>query len=242
MSSTSCPPNAAPKSLPRWTTTELADVLEELSEDDQVEILAGLDTERAADVLEAMEPDDAADLLAELSTDQQETLLARMEPDEAAPLRRLLSYPEDTAGGLMTSEPIILGPEASIAEALALVRREQVPTTLATTVFVCRPPLETPTGRYLGIVHIQRLLREPPHSPVGAASTRSTRCCLPRASTRCTGMLATYDLVAAPVVDPEGTSSARSPSTTSSTTSCPRTGARTGATTSDPRGGLGRAR
>ena len=98
----------------------LADILQELDEDDQVEILAGLDTERAADVLEAMEPDDAADLLAELPVEQQESLLSRMEPDEAEPLRRLLSYPEDTAGGLMTSEPIILGPEASIAEALAL--------------------------------------------------------------------------------------------------------------------------
>ena len=183
---------------------QLADVLQELAEDDQVEILAGLDTERAADVLEAMEPDDAADLLAELPAEQQETLLARMEPDEAEPLRRLLSYPEDTAGGLMTSEPIILGPEASIAEALALVRREQVPTTLATTVFVCRAPLETPTGRYLGIVHIQRLLRDPPHSPVGAALDRVDPL-LPSASVdEVHRHLATYDLVAAPVVDEDG--------------------------------------
>ena len=182
----------------------LADVLEELSEDDQVEILSGLDTERAADVLEAMEPDDAADLLAELPEEQQEFLLARMEPDEAAPLRRLLSYAEDTAGGLMTTEPIILGPDAPIAEALALVRQESVPTTLATTVFVCRPPLETPTGRYLGIVHIQRLLREPPHSAVGLSLDR-VEPLLPTASVdEVHRHLATYDLVAAPVVDEDG--------------------------------------
>ena len=182
----------------------LADVLEELSEDDQVEILSGLDTERAADVLEAMEPDDAADLLAELPEEQQEFLLARMEPDEAAPLRRLLSYAEDTSGGLMTTEPIILGPDAPIAEALALVRQESVPTTLATTVFVCRPPLETPTGRYLGIVHIQRLLREPPHSAVGLSLDR-VEPLLPTASVdEVHRHLATYDLVAAPVVDEDG--------------------------------------
>jgi len=151
---------------------KLADILEELPEDDQVEILAGLDTERAADVLEAMQPDDAADLLAELSTDRQEQLLQLMEPDEAAPLRRLLTYDEKTAGGLMTTEPVILGPEATIAEALAVVRREELAPALASTVFVCRPPLETPTGRFIGVVHIQRLLREPPHSSVGSVVDR----------------------------------------------------------------------
>ena len=97
----------------------LADVLEQLPEDDQVEILVELDAERAADVLEAMEPDDAADLLAELPPEQQERLLARMEPDEAEPLRRLMAYDEHSAGGLMTSEPVILPPEATIAEAVS---------------------------------------------------------------------------------------------------------------------------
>ncbi|MEO7060944.1 MAG: CBS domain-containing protein, partial [Lapillicoccus sp.] len=179
--------------------------LEELPEDDQVEILRGLDTERAADVLEAMQPDDAADLLAELPAEQQEQLLQLMEPDEAAPLRRLLTYDEKTAGGLMTTEPVILGPEATIAEALAVVRREDIHPALASTVFVCRPPLETPTGRFLGLVHIQRLLREPPHSSVGAVIDKSIEP-LPAGAPleQVTRMLATYNLVALPVVDPEG--------------------------------------
>ncbi|GAA1886903.1 magnesium transporter MgtE N-terminal domain-containing protein [Lapillicoccus jejuensis] len=184
---------------------KLADILEELPEDDQVEILAGLDTERAADVLEAMEPDDAADLLAELSEDQQEQLLRLMEPDEAAPLRRLLTYDEKTAGGLMTTEPVVLGPEATIAEALAVVRREEIIPALASTVFVCRPPLETPTGRFIGLVHLQRLLREPPHGSVGAVVDRTIEP-LPASAPleAVTRMLATYNLVALPVVDDEG--------------------------------------
>ncbi len=184
---------------------KLADILEELPEDDQVEILAGLGTERAADILEAMQPDDAADLLAELSTDQQEQLLRLMEPDEAAPLRRLLAYDEKTAGGLMTTEPVILGPEATIAEALAVVRREELHPALASTVFVCRPPLETPTGRYLGLVHIQRLLREPPHSSVGSVLDKGIEPMPVDAPLeQVTRMLATYNLVAVPVVDPDG--------------------------------------
>mgnify|MGYP001323082197 CR=1 FL=1 len=179
----------------------LADLLEQLPEDDQVAILSELDTERAADVLEIMEPDDAADLLGELSADRQEQLLARMEPDEAAPVRRLMSYDEDSAGGLMTPAPVILGPEASIAEALALVRREEVPTTLATTIFVCRPPLETPTGAYLGLVHIQRLLREPPHTSVGSVLDKVKPLAPSAPVDEVHRRLAAYDLVALPVVD-----------------------------------------
>ncbi|MGL4744093.1 MAG: magnesium transporter MgtE N-terminal domain-containing protein [Dermatophilaceae bacterium] len=183
----------------------LADVIEELPEPDQVEIIAGLAVRRAADVLEAMEPDDAADLLAELPPERQEELLQRMQPDEAADLRRLLTYDENTAGGLMTTEPVVLGPEASIAEALAVVRRGELSTALACSVFVCRPPLETPTGRYLGVVHIQRLLREAPHSPLGGILDKDVEPVPPQASLgEVTRRLATYDLVGLPVVDDDG--------------------------------------
>ncbi|HEX3004760.1 MAG TPA: CBS domain-containing protein [Angustibacter sp.] len=184
---------------------QLADVLEELPEDDQVEILTQLENERAADVLEAMEPDDAADLLSELPADTAEQLLGLMEPEEAAPLRRLLSYDEDTAGGLMTSDPVILGPDATIAEALAVVRRAELSPALAASVFVCRPPLETPTGRYLGLVHIQRMLREPPHAPVGGIIDKDIEPLGPEVTlAQLTRYLATYNMVSAPIVDDDG--------------------------------------
>ncbi|MCE1179395.1 MAG: CBS domain-containing protein [Micrococcales bacterium] len=184
---------------------KLADVLEELPEEDQIEILGHLQRERAADVLEAMQPDDAADLLSELTPEAQEELLAEMEPDEAADLRRLLTYDENTAGGLMTSEPVVLGPEATIAEALAVVRQEELPTALATVVFICRAPLETPTGRYLGMVHIQRLLREPPHNAVGGILDKDVDALPPEAPLgEITRRFATYNLVSMPVVDDEG--------------------------------------
>ncbi|AKT51380.1 magnesium transporter MgtE N-terminal domain-containing protein [Arsenicicoccus sp. oral taxon 190] len=184
---------------------KLADVIEELPADDQIEILTHLETERAADVLEFMEPDDAADLLSELPEATQEHYLQHMEPDEAAPLRRLMAYDDNTAGGLMTPEPIVLGPEATIAEALAWVRREEVSPALASLVCVCRPPLETPTGRYLGIVHIQRLLREPPHSALGSILDKELEPLQPTDSLgSVTRMLANYNLTGAPVVDEEG--------------------------------------
>jgi flagellar motility protein MotE (MotC chaperone)/sporulation protein YlmC with PRC-barrel domain len=183
----------------------LADVLEELPDDDQVEILTELSRERAADILEAMQPDDAADLLGELPQEQAEHLLGLMEPEEAADVRRLLAYADDTAGGMMTPEAVILSPEATVAEALAQVRRADLLPALAAAVYVCRPPLETPTGTYLGLVHIQRMLREPPHEPGGVLLDRDVESLDPAAPLSLVSrQLATYNLVALPVTDEDG--------------------------------------
>ncbi len=182
----------------------LADIIQELSEDDQKEILAHLDEARAADILEAMEPDDAADLLSELPTGIQERLLALMEPEESAPVRRLLQYSAESAGGLMTPEPVVLTPDATIAEALARVRSPDLTPALASMVFVCRPPQATPTGRYLGCVHTQRLLREPPFELVAGALDAEMSRLRPDASLAdVTRFFASYNLVCAPVVDDE---------------------------------------
>ena len=181
---------------------KLADVLEELPDDDQVEILSMLEEERAADVLEAMQPDDAADLLSELPHHEAEKLLKLMEPDEAAPLRRLLAYSDDTAGGLMTTEPVVLPPDATVADALARVRQPELSPALAAQVYVCRPPMETPTGRYIGVAHIQRLLREPPSALVSGVVDTGIEALRPDVSlAEITHHLATYNLVAVPVVD-----------------------------------------
>jgi len=182
----------------------LADILQELSEDDQKEILAHLDEARAADILEAMDPDDAADLLAELPAGVQERLLGLMEPEESAPVRRLLQYSAESAGGLMTPEPVVLTPDATIAEALARIRSPELTPALASMVFVCRPPQATPTGRYLGCVHTQRLLREPPFELVAGALDAEMARLSPNASLAdVTRFFASYNLVCAPVVDEE---------------------------------------
>jgi CBS domain-containing protein len=140
----------------------LADVLEELSEEEQLRLIEDLDLDRLVSVLEEMEYDDAVDLLAEMSGEQRTRVLAAMDSDEAAVMRRLLAYGEGTAGGLMTPEVIILGPTATVAEALAHVRDPEWLVSIAAQVFVTQPPFVAPTGTFLGIVGFQRLLREPP--------------------------------------------------------------------------------
>ena len=183
----------------------LADVLEELPDHDQIEILQTLEAERAADVLEEMDPDDAADLISELPPDRAEELLDRMEPDEAEDIRRLLSYDDFSAGGMMTSEPIVLAPDETVADALARIRNPELSPALASQVYVCRPPTETPTGKYLGVCHFQRLLREPPSSLVSSIIDTSVEPMRPDTPlSDLTRSFAAYNLVALPVVDESG--------------------------------------
>jgi CBS domain-containing protein len=147
---------------------ELADLLEEMPEQDQIRLLDSLDSiERRADVVEEMQPDDAADLLGEMPPDQRERLLTAMQAVQADDLRRLLRYDKATAGGLMTSQPLVFAPDAPVAEVLARVRDRDLPATMAAQVYVCEPPTLTPTGRYLGSVGFQRLLRRAPSIPIG---------------------------------------------------------------------------
>jgi flagellar motility protein MotE (MotC chaperone) len=182
----------------------LADLFEEMSESDQRALLGHLGVDRAADVLEAMSPDDAADLLGELSDAESDALLALMAPTESAPVRRLLRYSPNTAGGLMTPEPIVLRPDATVAEALARIRNPDIPAALASMVFVCRPPSETPTGRYLGCAHTQRLLREAPFALVAGVVDAELARLSPEATLgEITRYFAAYNLVAGPVVDTE---------------------------------------
>jgi CBS domain-containing protein/sporulation protein YlmC with PRC-barrel domain len=182
----------------------LADLLEELSEEDQVRLVAELDPSRLARVLDEMEADDAADLLAEFPASRQAELLGEMDPAEAAPVRRLLSYDPDTAGGLMTPEPVIVGPTTTVADALARLRDPDLPVPLAAQVFVCHPPLETPTGRYVGMVGIQRLLREAPSKPLGRCVEDTEPVSANASEQEVAARLAAYNVVALAVTDDVG--------------------------------------
>ncbi len=176
-----------------------------MPEDEQVRLIANLGAERIGHVLGEMEADDAADLLGEMSAPAQAELLAQMDPDDAAPVRRLLNYDPDTAGGLMTPEPIILSPRDSVADALAHIRNSDRPVPVATQVFVCMPPLETPTGRMLGVVGFQRLLREAPSKPLGRCLDENWDPIDVHVSDReVSEQLAAYNVVAVPVTDSEG--------------------------------------
>lgn len=180
----------------------LADALEEMPEESQVELISRLDDERAADVLDQMEPDDAADLIAQLPEEKGEALLELMQPEEAEDVRFLLDFAPDTAGGLMTTEPIIVSADATVAEGLALIRRHELAPAIGAAICVTLPPYEPPTGRYLGMVHFQRMLRYPPHERLGTILDTDLEPVSPDTSAaEVSRRLASYDLVSLPVVD-----------------------------------------
>lgn len=180
----------------------LADVLEEMNEASRVELLAELEGERAADVLEEMDPDDAADLLREVGQEKAQALLALMEPEDAEGVQRLMHYEDYSAGGMMTTEPIVLTADSTVAEALSRVRLSEVAPGLASQVFVCRQPLETPTGRLMGVVYIQRLLREPPATLLGSILDSDIAPLTAETTlSEVSSYLASYNLLAVPIVD-----------------------------------------
>ena len=180
----------------------LADVLEEMDENARVSLLAELEGERAADVLGEMDPDDAADLLREIGQERAEALIELMEPEDAEDVLRLMNYEDYSAGGMMTTEPIVMSADYSVADALAAVRQQEISPALASQIFIARQPLETPTGRFIGTVHYQRLLREPPSTLLGSIVDTHSRGVTPDASLHeVSSHLASYNMLSLPVVD-----------------------------------------
>ena len=117
----------------------------------------------------------------------------------------VLAMPCNAAHGwahAITAAPFVSMIDAAVAEAMALIRRREVAPVLAASVFVTLPPYETVTGRYLGVVHFQRMLRYPPHERLG--TLLDTELEPVSASTPISQIhrtLANYNLVALPVVD-----------------------------------------
>ncbi len=180
----------------------LADVLEEMDESNRVALIAELEGERAADVLGEMDPDDAADLLREIGQERAQALIELMEPGDAEDVLRLMNYEEYSAGGMMTTEPIVMSADYSVADALAAVRQKEISPALASQVYIARQPLETPTGRFIGTVHYQRLLREPPSTLLGSIVDTDSKGVSPEASlNEVSSHLASYNMLSLPVVD-----------------------------------------
>lgn len=186
----------------RLDDDKLAEVLEEMNDSDRVALVKTLEEERVADVLGEMEPDDVADVLKEVGGATAEELLNLMEETDAEDIRRLMKYEDYSAGGMMTTDPVILDIEATVADAIAAVRRKELAPAISSQVFVCRAPLETPTGRLVGVVYLQQLLREPPTLNLGLIVDATPVALAPDSSlNEVVRQLANYNLIALPVVD-----------------------------------------
>jgi len=178
-----------------------ADTLQEIEEEYQASALESIEPERAADILEAMEPDEAADVLADLSADRAADLLSRMDQEDAEDVRELLAYPEDSAGGIMTTEYRSLPPDLTAEQAIERLRAQYAISPNATSgyyVYVTEGEEET----LLGVISLWDLIVSPPGQPVRdfmSSSVISVRADDPQEEVA--AVLAKYNLLAVPVVD-----------------------------------------
>jgi CBS domain-containing protein len=177
-----------------------AEAIEEMEPDTQVEILEDLEPHRAADILEEMSPDDAADLVADLSDETRIEILALMERDEAAEVESLLKYPEDTAGGMMTTEFVAVDAGLSADQAIGRLRELEPDAETIYYVYVTNTD-----GRLVGVLSLRDLIVAQPSTPIaevmipepvtlGALATRD----------EVAEVVAHYNLLAVPVVDDAG--------------------------------------
>jgi CBS domain-containing protein len=177
----------------------VADAIEEMEPDTQVEVLEDLEPARAADILEEMSPDDAADLVADLSETARDEILALMEREEAAEVRELLGYPEDTAGGIMTTEFVSI-PEHLTTGATIDRLRELEPD--AETIYYVY--VTDDDGRLVGVLSLRDLIVSRPETPIGDVMIHEPVAVDALADQdEVASVVAHYNLLAVPVVDEE---------------------------------------
>ncbi len=205
--------------------SDLADILEELDEEDQVRLLSLLPTELASEALAEMEEgedrgdllaaltpeksaellheladDDAADLIAELEPDEQAAIFERLSDEEEAELRDLLEYGEETAGGLMTTELVKVRADLTAQEALEQVREQGREVEEFYTVFVVDG-----RDRLLGTVRLDDLVIADPQQPIGELVEEPVASVTPDVDQEEVGrLIAHYNLASIPVVSPDG--------------------------------------
>jgi magnesium transporter len=174
-----------------------AEILSEVEPEIQTRILESLQAERAADILEEMEPSEAADLLSELEEAKSEQILEEMQPDEKEEVEELLEFRDDTAGGLMDPGFLALPEHATVADAIAeLKKREEVIEDLH-TIF-----LLDPVGKLCYSVPLARLFFAAGETPLKElASDQLLFVRADERQDRIAEMFDKYNLLTLPVVD-----------------------------------------
>lgn len=199
---------------------DLADLLRRLSDQDRITVLLLLPEEQAAAVLESLAPDErtalsqaladeqllpllsematdeVTDLLGELPQDRVQRLLRLMGKEDATAVRGLLAFPERTAGGLMTTDVVTIGPDLTVREAIGAVRDRGQGAELLYYVYV------TEAGRLVGVVTLRELIAAPSERLIRAMMHTRLATAAPLDDQEAVATLARkYSLLAVPVAD-----------------------------------------
>lgn len=182
-----------------------ADAMQEIDTDRQRHILENIPAARAADILETMEPDEAADLLAQLPEERVQELLSLMKREESEDVQELLEYEEDTAGGLMTTDYIVLTQTRSASEALDVVRSTVQEQDIRPAYVYCVVDESQDESQLLGVVSIWDLLTAPPAQLLRELMKTDLITVQPDTDPHSVAqIMAKYNLLAVPVVGQDG--------------------------------------
>jgi len=175
----------------------VADTLEEVEPDFQASLVETMPDEKVADVLEEMAPDEAADLLAELPKERSEDLLELMEKEDAEDVRRLMAYPIDTAGGLMTTEYAAVRDHLTVKQAIEAIRESA---NEAETIFYVY--VVDAQNHLVGVFSLSKLIFSDPKAKVtDIMYKRIVTAHLLDQQDDIARIIAKYDLLAVPVVN-----------------------------------------
>ncbi len=181
----------------------VADAMQEIQPDMQAALLQAMEPERAADILEEMDPDAAADVLGDLPQEDRDSLLALMEHPEASDVRKLLRYPEDTAGGIMTTEYAVIPVGLAAHEALEYLRHSPEAQEDEALYYV---HVVDSMGRLQGVISLRDLVMAGPQTPVSEFMEDRPITVEPLTPQKeVARLVARYNLLAIPVVDQERT-------------------------------------
>ena len=180
-----------------------ADAFEEMHPSYQASLLLDLPDAKASELLANMSPDDAADLLADLPDDRRQHFIAMMKKDDAEDIRELLSYPEHSAGGIMTPDYAWARLDDSAAKAMERLREQAEYVETVYYIYVVDR-----SDKLRGVFSLRDLLTTPPEKKVRDFMTENP-VSVPTAGTEeeITDVIAKYNLLALPVVDEEGETS-----------------------------------
>jgi magnesium transporter len=177
----------------------LADTLEEVETDFQASLVEDMSDEKVADVLEEMSPDEAADLLAELPEERSKDLLELMEDEDAADVRKLLTYDEESAGGIMTTEYAAVNEDLTAEQTICLLREEAGEYENLHYVYVVDKE-----NHLIGVFSLSELVLSRPETLVSTLMHRHVvKAHLTDHQDKLAEKVAKYNLLAIPVVDDE---------------------------------------
>jgi CBS domain-containing protein/sporulation protein YlmC with PRC-barrel domain len=178
-----------------------ADALSEVEDPKmQASILESLEPEKAADIMEEMAPDEAADILSEMEEETSEEILEEMDSEPKTDVRELLEFEEDTAGGLMNTEYVVLHDNATVADAMAALKGNEDLLETLNTLF-----LIDEEERLTAAIPLARLFLAQGETRLKTlASETLLQVTVDETQDRVTEFFDKYNLLTLPVVDDEG--------------------------------------